>query len=494
MRADPRGVKPLRALLAAGSFWGMSFVSVSAAETVCAPRVARQTFRCADRRRYEDRKDRRRPGVVGRPALGCEDAVPALLRHSTQRGHAVERGQGRVALPGKQRLYRRRALHRPRTRLQRPHVRSAGTSDAVPARRPAHLAARGRRHDGAVAVGYDGKKLNSPNDLVFDDQGTLYFTDPPFGLPGTFTDPGKELPFNAVFRVAKDGKITAVANELEAPNGLGFSPDYKTLYVANARRSARSGRPTRCNADGTLDKGRIFADSSSYCTSKATACPTDSRWTCTATCSRPDRAACSFTRPMARCSAGSSPACRPPTSRSAKTARRCSSPPTIACCACARRRSGMPLPVARLDFINEGDFMISRRPLIGSICHCSERCALSAAAVRRRQGAHAGLFGQHRLSPRFDSRRRRGIKNDRREGGLHRRCHRRSGSVHRRKTRGLQSASCSSAPPPIRRSPNPNGSRARSATRCRVSSRTARASSACTRPATRTTTGAGTAR
>ena len=59
-----------------------------------------------------------------------------------------------------------------------------------------------------VAVGYNGKRLNSPNDLVFDDQGALYFTDPPFGLPGTFTDPDKELEFNAVFRVAKDGKIT----------------------------------------------------------------------------------------------------------------------------------------------------------------------------------------------------------------------------------------------------------------------------------------------
>jgi gluconolactonase len=113
-----------------------------------------------------------------------------------------------------------------------------------------------------VAVGYNGKKLNSPNDLVFDDKGALYFTDPPFGLPGTFTDPGKELAFNAVFRVASDGKITAVATELEAPNGLGFSPDYKTLYVANARASSPIWKAYAVQPDGSLDKGRVFADSS----------------------------------------------------------------------------------------------------------------------------------------------------------------------------------------------------------------------------------------
>jgi len=123
-----------------------------------------------------------------------------------------------------------------------------------------------RESDGTmvpVAVGYNGKKLNSPNDLVFDRQGALYFTDPPFGLPGTFTDPTKELPFNAVFRVAPDGKITAVATELEAPNGLGFSPGYKTLYVANARATSPIWKAYAVQADGSLDKGRVFADSSS---------------------------------------------------------------------------------------------------------------------------------------------------------------------------------------------------------------------------------------
>ena len=109
---------------------------------------------------------------------------------------------------------------------------------------------------------FEGKRLNSPNDLVFDSQGALYFTDPPYGLPGTFKDPAKELPFQGVYRVAKDGKVTLVAKELEAPNGLAFSPDYKTLYVANSQKSHADLEGLPVNADGSLGAGRVFADSS----------------------------------------------------------------------------------------------------------------------------------------------------------------------------------------------------------------------------------------
>jgi len=79
---------------------------------------------------------------------------------------------------------------------------------------------------------YKGKKINSPNDLVFARDGALWFTDPPFGLPKMDADPGKEQAFNAVWRYAH-GKLEPVITDLTLPNGLAFSPDGKTFYVSN---------------------------------------------------------------------------------------------------------------------------------------------------------------------------------------------------------------------------------------------------------------------
>jgi len=83
-----------------------------------------------------------------------------------------------------------------------------------------------------LADHYDGKRLNSPNDLVFRSDGTLYFTDPPFGLPAGADDPKRELPFSGVFR-AREGRIELVTDELAGPNGIALSPDERYLYVGD---------------------------------------------------------------------------------------------------------------------------------------------------------------------------------------------------------------------------------------------------------------------
>jgi len=118
---------------------------------------------------------------------------------------------------------------------------------------------------GAITVladRYQGKRLNSPNDLVYKKDGTLYFTDPPFGLPKFFDDPRKELPFSGVFRV-RDGKVTLVAKDLTGPNGIAFSPDERFLYVTNWDEKKKVVMRYPVNADGTLGSGAVFFDMTS---------------------------------------------------------------------------------------------------------------------------------------------------------------------------------------------------------------------------------------
>ncbi len=105
---------------------------------------------------------------------------------------------------------------------------------------------------------YQGKRLNSPNDLVYKSNGDLYFTDPPFGLPETFNDPKKELPFQGVYRLARDGKLTLLTTEVKAPNGIAFSPDEKKLYVADSARALWFEFDVK--KDGTLSAGRVLFD------------------------------------------------------------------------------------------------------------------------------------------------------------------------------------------------------------------------------------------
>jgi gluconolactonase len=106
---------------------------------------------------------------------------------------------------------------------------------------------------------FEGKRLNSPNDLVFRSDGSLYFTDPPYGLPKLDKDQAKELPFNGVFRLA-GGKLQLLIDDLTRPNGLAFSPDESTLYVANSDEHYRIWMRYDVGVDGTVRNGRVFAN------------------------------------------------------------------------------------------------------------------------------------------------------------------------------------------------------------------------------------------
>ncbi|MGQ0695157.1 MAG: SMP-30/gluconolactonase/LRE family protein [Nitrospiraceae bacterium] len=110
-----------------------------------------------------------------------------------------------------------------------------------------------------LADRYDGKRLNSPNDLVYRSDGALYFTDPPFGLPKVFDDPRKELPYSGVYCV-KDGQVKLVSTDLDAPNGLALSPDEKTLYVNNWNDKRKVILRYDVNPDCTLSNSRLFVD------------------------------------------------------------------------------------------------------------------------------------------------------------------------------------------------------------------------------------------
>jgi gluconolactonase len=107
---------------------------------------------------------------------------------------------------------------------------------------------------------YMGKRLNSPNDVIFDSKGNMFFTDPPYGLPKQADDPTRELDFCGVYRLGQDGKLTLLTKEMTLPNGIALSPDEKTLYVAQSDPEKAIWMAYPMNADGTIGKGRVFAD------------------------------------------------------------------------------------------------------------------------------------------------------------------------------------------------------------------------------------------
>jgi gluconolactonase len=112
--------------------------------------------------------------------------------------------------------------------------------------------------DGTITVlaeRYEGKRLNSPNDVVVKSDGSIYFTDPPYGIKPE----EQELDFRGVYRLTPDGGLTCLTKEFDRPNGLAFSPDEKLLYIADSSER-KHVRVYEVRADGTLGTGRLFAE------------------------------------------------------------------------------------------------------------------------------------------------------------------------------------------------------------------------------------------
>lgn len=110
-----------------------------------------------------------------------------------------------------------------------------------------------------LADRYQGKRLNSPNDLVYRSDGALFITDPPFGLPKFHEDPNRELPFTGVLCL-RDGQLKLISDELSGPNGLAFSPDEKYLYVANWDEKRKVVMRYAVSSTCDQAKGEVFFD------------------------------------------------------------------------------------------------------------------------------------------------------------------------------------------------------------------------------------------
>src|ERR1035437_6058253 len=205
----------------------------------------------------QHRKSRHRIHIYGRPGVEAR-RCPLVQRCAGQRAslrHPFRRGE---STHSERRRHRQRA---PRSFVG-PNGMIAGKDGAV------LLCQHTNRR--IVRVGQDltmtphlekfeGHRFNSPNDLIYRSDGTLYFTDPPYGLLKQDDDPAKELTFNGVF-LYRNGRLQAIIKDLTRPNGIALSPDEKTLYVANSDEKKRFWMRYDVAADGTVSNGRIFYD------------------------------------------------------------------------------------------------------------------------------------------------------------------------------------------------------------------------------------------
>ncbi|MCW5517529.1 SMP-30/gluconolactonase/LRE family protein [Muriicola sp. Z0-33] len=112
----------------------------------------------------------------------------------------------------------------------------------------------------ALVAEYNQKRFNSPNDAAYRNNGDLYFTDPPYGLPERMDDPAKELDFQGVYRLDTEGELTLLTKEFTRPNGIAFSLDSKQLYVANSDPEQAIWKVFEIKEDGTLGSGKLFYD------------------------------------------------------------------------------------------------------------------------------------------------------------------------------------------------------------------------------------------
>lgn len=107
---------------------------------------------------------------------------------------------------------------------------------------------------------FHGKRINSPNDLILAANGDLLFTDPPWGLPQWWSDPGKELPINGVYRLKPNGDLRLIEGEFQAPNGIALSTDGKTLIVSESKPEIGAWYAMAVNRDGSLGPRRRLLD------------------------------------------------------------------------------------------------------------------------------------------------------------------------------------------------------------------------------------------
>jgi gluconolactonase len=124
-----------------------------------------------------------------------------------------------------------------------------------------------------LAAAYQGKRLNSPNDIVRHSGGSVYFTDPPYGLKGIDESPLKEQPANGVYRLDRDGSVHLIEGGLRFPNGVALSPDERTLYVANTDEKHPVWMAYRLDDRGNVLDRRVLADASDLVAAGASGAP-----------------------------------------------------------------------------------------------------------------------------------------------------------------------------------------------------------------------------